>query len=63
MLLSFRDRYLNEGRKEGRQEGREEGREEGRGEGVTMLAELIKKGLSLEDALQKIQEETSLQFN
>jgi len=58
-VLSFRDRYLNEGR----HEGREEGRKEGKYNAVTEIEELLKSGLSLEDALQKIRQETSLQSN
>ena len=48
-------------RERGWYEGREEGKEEGRKEGVTIgaikLAELIKSGLSVDEAVLKIKEE------
>ena len=78
-VLSFRDRYLNEGRYEGRIEGIAEGRIEGIAEGriegkveglaegrydtINEIEKLLNSGLSLETVLQKIREETSLQFN
>jgi len=54
-VLSFRDRYLNEGRYEGRIEGRFDT--------VNEIEKLLSSGLSLETVLQKIREETSLQLN
>ncbi|MCL1989136.1 MAG: hypothetical protein FWG64_14365 [Firmicutes bacterium] len=54
-MLSFRDRN--------RKEARYEGRNEGWDESASKLAELIKNGLSLDDALQKLQEEKSLWLN
>ncbi|MCL1986429.1 MAG: hypothetical protein FWG64_00430, partial [Firmicutes bacterium] len=50
-VLSFRDRYLNEGKIEGRYDT------------VNEIEKLLNSGLSLETVLQKIREETSLQLN
>ncbi|MCL1986430.1 MAG: hypothetical protein FWG64_00435 [Firmicutes bacterium] len=58
-MLSFRDRYLNEGRYEGKIEGMAEGRYNT----VNEIEKLLNSGLSLEMAYQKIREETSLQLN
>ena len=44
--------WKQEGREEGIEIGREIGREEGREEGAKELAELIKKGLPLDEALK-----------
>jgi len=47
-VYSLRDRWLDEGRVE----GKEEGKEEGKAEGMNILADLIRSGLSLDEALQ-----------
>ena len=57
MMLSLAERYIDEGRVEGRLEGRVEGVNIG----VSRLAELLKSGLTLEDAIQKISEELKQQ--
>ena len=46
-VLSFQDRWLDEGRVEGRVEG------------IARLAELIRNGLSLDEALKVVEEETT----
>ena len=57
--LEIADRYRQEGLAEGRVEGLAEGRVEGIDFGVSRMMELIKTGLSPEDAFRKIQEEKS----
>ena len=48
-----------QGRQQGIQEGIQEGRQQGRQQGILRLAELIKSGLSVEEALARIQNEYS----
>ena len=66
--MSIADKYRNEGwvdgKEEGIAEGRVEGRAEGRAEGVnagaSKIVELIKSGLSPDEALRKVNEECNL---
>jgi len=66
-VLASKNRYwnyaLNDAWNEGFKEGFEEGRKEGRYNVITEIEELLKKGLSIDAALQKIRQETSLPFN
>ena len=74
--MTIAEKYRNEGWVEGREEGREEGiaegREEGREEGIVegaekganaganKIIELIKSGLSPDEALRKFNEESKI---
>ena len=52
--MSVAEELRMEGRLEGIEEGIQQGIQQGVQQGVTMLAELIKAGLSLEEALEKV---------
>ena len=60
MKSEAREEGLEEGRAEGIAAGREEGREEGRVEGILKLAELIKAGVMIDDAVARICDEYSI---
>ena len=56
-VLTLAERYENSGVAKGRVEGRVEGRTEGIAIGANRLAELIREGFSVDEALLKINEE------
>jgi len=56
-ILDYDTQLRAEGREEGREEGEAKGRAEGINIGITKMLELIKSGLSLEEAQRKISEE------
>ena len=59
--MSVREKIQMEARWEGRLEGREEGMAEGMAEGMRILADLIKSGLSVDEAMKKLNSKTKKQ--
>ena len=51
-VYSLRERWTNEGIAEGEARGKARGKAEGKAEGINILAELIRNGLSLDEALR-----------
>ena len=58
-VLSFRERWRNEDLLEGEARGEARGKAEGKAEGISILAELIRNGHTLEEALAILDKETT----
>ena len=59
-VYSLKERWTNEGRIEGIEDGIAQGKAEGKAEGINILAELLKNGLSLDEALRVANENNNV---